>query len=231
MKSENRKKLEDRVREAAEAALAAQEYVSAIDVLVGIGWLSPSNVASWRQTRVDYLERVINANLSRVSEAMHLFRSWAAAKGLAPSETAYVARQPGRPELRFSKSGNAQIELSYRTHWLSPKLKEKARQDLEEKMNRPPELVAIVPLKPGWKCHRCGQSGDLLMMEPPGPCCLTCIGFGDLEYLARGNATLTKRVAKLSERKVVVVRFSRARNRYERQGLLVEPQALRQARS
>src|SRR5688572_24696573 len=101
----NRRKLDHRVRQAAEAALSQKQYVSAIDVLVGIGWLAPSNVDAWRQMRIDYLEQAINANLSRISEAMHLFRSWATTKGLTPSETDYVARQPGRPALRFSKSG------------------------------------------------------------------------------------------------------------------------------
>lgn len=226
----NRRKLDHRVRQAAEAALSRKQYVSAIDVLIGIGWLAPSNVDAWRQMRIDYLERAINANLARISEAMHLFRSWATAKGLAPSETDYVARQPGRPALRFSKSGDRNIEQQYRTHWISPELKEKARQRIEEKMNRPPELVAIVPLKPDWNCHRCGRGGDLLLMEPPGPCCLQCAGFADLEFLPSGDAKVTKRAAKLSERRLVVVRFSRARKRYERQGLLIEPRALRQAR-
>lgn len=230
MNPEKRRRLDQRVRQAAETALSNKEYVSAVDMLVGIGWLAPSNVDAWRQKRIDYLERAINANLPRISEAMHVFRSWAMAKGLVPSDTAYVARQPGRPALRFSKSGDATIERQYRTHWISPKLGETARRRLAEKMNRPPELVAIVPLRPDWKCHRCGRGGDLLMMEPPGPCCLKCAGFADLDYLPRGDARLTRRVARLSERQVVVVRFSRARERYERQGLLIEPRALREAR-
>lgn len=231
MNPENRRKLDHRVRQVAEAALSGKQYVSAIDILVGIGWLASSNVEAWRQERIDCLERAVNANLSRISEAMHLFRSWATAKGLVPSEAGYVARQPGRRALRFSKSGEANVERWYRTHWISPELKEKARRRLDEKMNRPPEIVAIVPLKSDWKCHRCGHSGDLLMMEQPGPCCLECAGFADLEYLPRGDAKLTKYVAKLSERRLIVVRFSRARKRYERQGILVEPGALREARA
>ncbi|WP_156908618.1 hypothetical protein [Bradyrhizobium murdochi] len=38
MHPDNRKKLNDRVIRAAEATLAAQKYVSPVDVLVGIGW-------------------------------------------------------------------------------------------------------------------------------------------------------------------------------------------------
>ena len=130
------------IRQSAAAALSNKEYVSAVDVLVDVGWLAPSNVDTRRQKRVEYLEQAINANHSGISEAM--------------------------------------------------------------------------------------RGGDLLVMESPGPCCLRCAGFGRLEYLPRGDAKLTKRVAKLSERQLVV-RFSRARKRYERQGLLIEPRALRGA--
>src|SRR6516162_4228513 len=114
MSPENRRRLADRVAKAAEASLAAQNYVSPVDVLVGIGWLEPGAVKRWRQGQVDYLERVVQTNLSRISEAMKLFRSWATAKGLIPSETSYVARTPSRQTLRFSKSGTPTIERQYR---------------------------------------------------------------------------------------------------------------------
>src|SRR6266851_4835121 len=104
MNPENRRKLAERVTRAAEAAFAAQKYVSPVDVLVGIRWLDPGAVKRWRQGQVDYLERAVQTKLARISEAMKLFRSWATAKGLVPSETDYVARTPQRQTLRFSKS-------------------------------------------------------------------------------------------------------------------------------
>jgi hypothetical protein len=84
----------------------------------------------------------------------------------------------------------------------------------------------VEPLKSEWACHRCGSSGDFLMMENPGPVCLRCMGLDDLEFLPAGDALLSRRVKTKSTRFAVVVRFSRSRRRYERQGLLVEPQAL-----
>src|SRR5215470_8196031 len=105
MNRRNREKLADRIVRAAEAALAAQKYVSPVDVLVGIGWLDPGAVKRWRQGQVGHLEGAMQTNLSRISEAMKLFRSWAGAKGLIPSETSYVTRTPSRQTLRFSKSG------------------------------------------------------------------------------------------------------------------------------
>jgi hypothetical protein len=229
MQPHNRKKLSDRVIKAAEAALATRKYVSPLDVLVGIGWLDPGAVKRWQQGQIDYLETVVRTNLPRISEAMKLFRSWAAAQGLTPSETDYVARTPSRETLRFSKSGNPTIEKLYRTHWISGELSGKEREHLAERASRAPELVVIQPLNDTWKCHRCGGTGDLLIMENPGPACLRCVGLNDLEFLPAGDALLTRRAKAKSSRHAVVVRFSRSRHRYERQGLLVEPRALAEA--
>ena len=169
MTPKNRAKLTDRVSKAAETALAAQHYVSPVDVFVGICWLDPGTVKRWRQGQIDCLERVVQTNLPRISEVMRLFGSWAAGKGLFASETDYVARTPQRQRLRFSRSGNPTIERLYRTHWVSPELSERKRERLAEKASRAPELVVIQPLNTEWACHRCGGSGGLLVMENPGP--------------------------------------------------------------
>jgi len=229
MQPKNLQALADRVVRAAEAALATQQYVSPIDVLVGVGWLDPGAEKRWRLGQIDCLERAVQANLSRISAATKLFRSWAAGKGLNPSDTRYVARTPQRSTLRFSRSGEPGIERAYRTHWLSPALSLEKRERLAEKASAEPELVAILPLKAG-ACCKCGGTGDFLIMEKPGPVCLSCAGLADLVFVPAGDALLTRRVKAKSARRAVVVRFSKARGRYERQGLLAEPQAAASAR-
>lgn len=112
-------RLERRVVQAAESVLADQQFVSAVDVLVGLGWLPRVRLDEWRQGRVDALEMVVSANLSKISNAMALFRRWARRQGLTPGETAYVARTRDRRPLRFSRSGDPDIERSYRTHWVA----------------------------------------------------------------------------------------------------------------
>jgi hypothetical protein len=90
-------------------------------------------------------------------------------------------------------------------------------------------LVAVSPLK-DWTCSGCGaESGDLLVMSDGGPICLACADMDHLLFLGSGDAALTRRARKHSGLSVVVVRFSRARKRYERQGVLVEQEALEQA--
>ena len=87
------------------------------------------------------------------------------------------------------------------------------------------ELVVIEALR-DWTCTECAGNGSLLIMEGAGPLCMTCADLDDLVFLPRGDAALTRRAKKASSLSAVVVRFSRARGRYERQGLLVEEQAM-----
>ena len=232
MHPENKHALEVRVTSAAEAALAHHHYVSAIDVLTGMGLLTPAHLQDWRKGRVDFLERVIHTNLKKISLSMKVFHRWARAKGLKPSETRYVRRgRGGTVDLRFSKFGDPGIERSYRTHFVSPELSARKAQKLEERLSRPPERVVFQILRDS-RCSECGielEQGSLLWMEPDQPLCLACAGLGDLEYLPAGDAALTRRAAKHSARTAVVVRFSRSRGRYERQGILVEEPALQRA--
>jgi len=82
------------------------------------------------------------------------------------------------------------------------------------------------------KCADCGKDllrGDFLFIENERPLCLTCADLDHLAYLPRGDTALTRRARKRSTLSAVVVRFSRARKRYERQGVLVEESALEQA--
>jgi hypothetical protein len=62
-----------------------------------------------------------------------------------------------------------------------------------------------------------------------GALCLTCADLDHLWFLPPGNAALTRRARKYSTLAAVVLKWSRARKRYERQGLLVEEQALQRA--
>jgi hypothetical protein len=93
------------------------------------------------------------------------------------------------------------------------------------------ELVVFSILK-DTVCAECGAElgpGSLLRLQKDRPLCMDCSDLGHLVLLPRGDAALTRRSRKYSMLSAVVVRFSRARGRYERQGLLVEPAALERA--
>jgi len=81
-------------------------------------------------------------------------------------------------------------------------------------------------------CAECGEElgkGRFLRLEAERPLCLACADLGHLVFLERGDAALTRRASRYSTLRAVVVRFSRTRKRYERQGVLVEENALARA--
>jgi hypothetical protein len=218
-----------RVRRVAEQTLAEKGYAAPIDVLMGLGWLAPARVDEWRQGRLPALEHGVQANLSKISDGMADFRRWARERGLVPSPTQYVARTRDRRPLQFSVSGKPSIEAAFRTHWVSPWLSVAQRRRLAETASRAPELVVINATR-DWSCTKCaGTGGDLLIMEDAGPVCMKCAEMDHLVFLPSGDAGLTRRARKASTLSAVVVRWSRARKRYERQGLLVEQAALEAA--
>jgi hypothetical protein len=82
-------------------------------------------------------------------------------------------------------------------------------------------------------CGECGTQMSrhswITLAGEKGPICLECADLDHLIYLPSGNAALTRRSSKYSTLKAVVLKWSRARKRYERQGILVEEDALAKA--
>jgi hypothetical protein len=82
------------------------------------------------------------------------------------------------------------------------------------------------------ECGECGRElwhGSFIILEEGKALCLSCADLDHLWFLPSGNAALTRRAAKYSRIHPVVVRWSRARKRYERQGILAEPEAIERA--
>jgi hypothetical protein len=99
------------------------------------------------------------------------------------------------------------------------------------KAERPAEIVVFSVLNAA-KCSSCGvdiEKGMLLRLENQRPLCLACADLDHLVFLPAGDTALSRRSRKQSALSAVVVRFSRTRKRYERQGLLVELPALERA--
>lgn len=97
--------------------------------------------------------------------------------------------------------------------------------------DRPRDLLVIQAIRP-WSCAECSagfENGAFLTMEDAGPVCMACADLAHLEFLARGDTALTRRARRHSQLSAVVVRLSRSRKRYERQGIVAETAAIEQA--
>ncbi len=82
------------------------------------------------------------------------------------------------------------------------------------------------------QCTECGAElwkGSLLRLEGEKALCTTCADLDRLEFLPSGDTAVTRRATKYTKLRAVVVRWSRTRKRYERQGILAEPEAIQRA--
>lgn len=79
-----------------------------------MGRLSRKDYEGWRFGRVPYLERVIHGNLSKANRILRILRLHAHDLNLRPSSTAYMKWGKGpKTRLRFSKTGNPDVEAAY----------------------------------------------------------------------------------------------------------------------
>ncbi|HXB22879.1 MAG TPA: DUF2293 domain-containing protein [Candidatus Solibacter sp.] len=110
-------------------------------------------------------------------------------------------------------------------------MRQQAKSSEEQVTSDSKDLVVFSILRDS-ECSECKQEllkGSLLSMEKGRPLCTECADLDHLVWLPSGDAALTRRAKKHSKLWAVIVKFSRARKRYERQGLLVEEEALAQA--
>jgi len=107
-----------------------------------------------------------------------------------------------------------------------------APEDHPSSGSRKASEIVVFMVRRQTKCTECGRvlaDGQLLRVEAERALCLDCADLGHLEFLGAGNTALTRRATKHSPLRAVVVRWSPARKRYERQGILVTAAAIEQA--
>lgn len=114
-------RLYPKIERAVASILAKGKVVAPVEVLIVMGLLKPDDFEAWRRGRIPYLERVIGCNLARLSRLLRILRFHAHELKLMPSGTAYLrwGKGPKQP-LRFTKTGDAQLEKACTTHFVWP---------------------------------------------------------------------------------------------------------------
>src|ERR1039457_4280027 len=226
---------QERVVQAAESALKRHGSVGPLELFQEMRLLQPVHVEGWRKGNEYYrvLQPWIQVGPEKFQKTIRHFQEWVKHHGLRPIEATYTRRGPGGIEqLQVTEDGDPEWERFYRMHYAPADLPEKKTAQLAAKLNRPPELVVFEKVSEEGNCSECGAElpqGAYLLMEKGQPLCLTCADLDELVFLPAGDAALSRRARKHSALAAVVVRFNRARKRYERQGLLVAEEALARA--
>lgn len=227
--------LQERVRRAAEQCLERDGAVGPLELLQQMLFLQPVHFQAWQKGNPYYaaLEPHIQCGPAKLDKTYQYFHDWVRQRGLAPVEASYRRLTPNGPEvLPVTADGDVERERFFCTRYMLAGLTEKKAEKLLDKLGKARDLVVYELTSPASQCSQCHADifkGSLLFLEQREPLCLACAGLDQLVFLPSGDAALTRRARKYSSLNAVLVRFSRTRKRYERQGILVTPDALAQA--
>ena len=118
----NRLDIEKRLGGITSNLLREKGYISFVDVFISMEKLSKEDYENWRFEKVPYLERVIKVNLAKINFIMRTVQKNSRNGNLRTSKTVYKSWGKGPKKLlRFSKSGDPNIEEAYSIHFLKPK--------------------------------------------------------------------------------------------------------------
>ena len=101
-----------------------------------------------------------------------------------------------------------------------------------KKMERKDEIAVFIASRESVcdECHEAlGHKAWIQLTTDKKAFCLSCADLDHLVFLPRGDTALTRRARSYSTLSAVVLKWSHSRKQYERQGLLIEEPALRQA--
>jgi len=124
----NNSDLKNKIKQVGKEIIEEKGYLSSIDVLLKLEYLSEKDCENWRFGKVEYLEKVCGLNLKKLSTINKTIKEISGQWNLKKSWTAFNKYGKGKKiRLRFSKSGNERIEQAYATHYINiEKIKNKS---------------------------------------------------------------------------------------------------------
>ncbi len=120
----NDKELIPKVHNAMYQQIQKRGYATTVDTLMDIGILRKADYENWRNGKVPYLEKVCQINLKKLGFILRQMQSYGKKNGLKESWTFYKQwsrKGKSTVQLRFTKTGDENIERRYATHYIKPK--------------------------------------------------------------------------------------------------------------
>ena len=118
----NNLELDKKVKQLVHSNRFEKGVVCSVDILLQMDFLSKKEYDDWRFGKIEYLEKACKINLSKLTLINKSIKKHSLDIGLESSWTGYNQFGKGiKRRLRFSKSGNKNIEDGYATHYLDKK--------------------------------------------------------------------------------------------------------------
>jgi len=97
-------------------------FISPLLIFESLELLNQSDIDKWKQGNIPYLEKVIHCNLSKASIILRIISFHAHDLNMKRSITVYRRKIKGKVLLlKFTKTGDTNIEKAYSTHFFNTK--------------------------------------------------------------------------------------------------------------
>jgi len=98
--------------------LDRSDVVTPCDIFIEMGNLSKKNYEAWCKGQVPYLERVFEGSLSKANRILRIISFHVHDLNMVPQQAVYHQLGKGKNQiLKFSKSGDPNIEKAYSRHY------------------------------------------------------------------------------------------------------------------
>jgi len=111
--------------------LKTTDVIAPIDVFLQIGNVLKKDCDEWRKGKIPYFERIFQGSLPKANRVLRIIEYHSAALNMIPLQHKY--RRKKKIPLRFSKSGEANLEKAYSRHYKWNQSQDK-KQELIEKI-------------------------------------------------------------------------------------------------
>lgn len=144
----NNSELERKIKSIVYEVVDQKGYISSIDTLIWLGFLSQIDYENWRKGKLEYLEKACLVNLGKLTTINLILRQISREMKLEPSLTVYNKFGKGpKMRLRFSKSGEENIEKAYSTHYVNEyrinELKEMKRNPIPDENKNQEQVTCL----------------------------------------------------------------------------------------
>lgn len=119
--------------------LKTTDEISPVTILLQMDHLKRKTYSAWQSGQVPYLERVFMGNLSKASRILRIIEFYAHDLNMVPKQHFYRVKGKHIP-LRFSKTGNPNLEKAYARHFKWNRSPEKKLALIEQSLDRIPHL-------------------------------------------------------------------------------------------
>ena len=110
--------------------LKEKKFVSPLDIFQELFLLEKKHIEDWRFKRVPFLEKVLKCNLHKASRILQISKHHANDLDLKLSKTVYMKFGKGpKIILRFTKTGDKNIEEAYSTHFVKKRSEEEEQPE------------------------------------------------------------------------------------------------------